>query len=406
MKLPLDGADASCRFDMHLPSPRRECYNITMNSRGRTAVAAFFLSLPSPALSAPWPGDGGTDITGDLPSTYEPSGIIWHDRLETLFLVHDKGWVARLESDGTFDAWNVGGDLEALAVADPSSDYLYLGVEQPNDSILEFRISTGTLTEKSWDLTPWMTGPSNSGLEALTFVPDGHHPYGDGNGQTRSGGLFYAGLQEDGTSPYDGRVYVFDVDLSTSGEVDYVVDFSPVSPPIKDLSDMWYDTGTRTLYLLHDGANTVREMLTDNTLTDPLLVEYALPGTGQEGVAFVRTSPAEGYLYITDDSLHKVIRYGGYPVLDADEDGLSDAQEYWHDGAAGYTAGSDTDPEAPDTDLDSFTDYVESQSGTDPLDDGDAPACLRINFQPFALPPPAAWCLDAGTAAASTGCGW
>ena len=39
-------------------------------------------------------------------------------------------------------------------------------------------------------------------------------------------------------------------------------------------------------------------------------------------------------------------------------------------------------------------------------DDGDAPACLRINFQPFALPPPAAWCLDAGTAAASTGCGW
>ncbi len=359
-------------------------------------MAALLLSLPSPALSAPWPGDGGTNITGDLPATYEPSGILWHNRLETLFLVHDKGWVARLESDGTYDAWNVGGDLEAIAVADASSDYLYLGVEQPDDSILEFRISTGTLTGKSWDLTPWMTGPDNSGLEALTFVPDGHHPYGDGNGRTRSGGLFYAGLQ------YDGRVYIFDVNLSSSGEVDYVADFSPASAPATDLSDMWYDTGTRTLYLLHDGADTVREMLTDNTP----LAEYTLPGTGQEGVAFVRTSPAEGYLYITDDSLHTVVRYGGYPVLDADEDGLSNAQEYWHDGEPAHDEDADTNPLNADTDGDLFTDYVELQRGTDPLDGDDAPAWLRVNFQPFSLPPPAAWCLDAGTTAASTGYGW
>lgn len=360
-------------------------------------------SLPHTSRAAAWPGDAGTEITGELPTTYEPSGILWHDRLETLFLVHDKGWVVRLEADGTYDDWYVGGDLEAIAIVDSSSDYLYLGVEQPNDSIVEFRLSTGALTGKSWDLTTWMTGPSNSGLEALTFVPDGHHPYGDENGETRSGGLFYAGLQVDGTSPYDGRIYVFDVNLSSSGDVDYVTDFSPVSPPITDLSDMWYDTGTRTLYLIHDGANTVREMLTDNTL----LAVYTLPGSGQEGVVFVRTSPAQGYLYISDDSLRTVIRYGGYPVTDTDEDGLSDAEERWYDGTATYTAGSDTNPSSADTDGDGYTDYIEIQSGTDPLSAGDTPSTILVTFRPFtSASPSVGFCVDGGNARASTGYGW
>ena len=66
--------------------------------------------------------------------------------------------------------WNVPGDLEALTVADHTSDLIYIGVENP-DSILEFDVSTGQVT-RTFDLTDWMTGADNRGLEALAFVPD------------------------------------------------------------------------------------------------------------------------------------------------------------------------------------------------------------------------------------------
>ena len=68
------------------------------------------------------------------------------------------------------------GDLEGIAVADPDSDFVYLGVEHP-DSVREFNIATGLIT-RSFNLTPWLTGPTNAGLEALTFVPDTNHAEG------------------------------------------------------------------------------------------------------------------------------------------------------------------------------------------------------------------------------------
>lgn len=350
------------------------------------------LSLPSPARAAGWSSDPGTNL--GLPAPCEPSGVIWHERYEDLFVVWDNGWVMRLEADGSgayTDAY-VGYDLEGIALVDPSSDNLYLGIEYPA-AIREYAIAAEALTGDSWDLSGSMPDTSSDGLEALTFVPDGHHPYGD----TRSGGLFYAGCQ------YDAGVYVFDVNLSSSGDVDFVDQFATPYP--RDLAGLHYDVRTRTLYAAIDDYNVLLEMKTDGTI----LATYSLPATStaQEGVFFVRDSPSTCVAWIAQDS-GGVMEYADYGVLDTDGDGLTDAEEHWHDGAAGYTRGSDTDPEAPDTDLDSFTDYVESQSGTDPLDNGDAPEVLRVNFQPFASASPSGggYCIDAGTAKASTGYGW
>lgn len=354
--------------------------------------ALLAVSLPSPVYAASWPGDSGTEIGSGLPAWYEPSGIVWHDRLGVLFLVSDNGYVSRMESDGSgvVDYYAGGYDLEGITVADSSTSYLYLGVENP-DGILEFDVSTGALTGKSWDLTPWMASTNaNSGLEALTFVPDGHHPYGT----TRSAGLFYAGMQE------DGNIYIFDVERASSGSVDHVATLTPVAGRT-DLSDMHYDIHTGTLYLIYDTLNYINEIMTDNTA----IAEYTLPGVDQEGIAFVRTSPSGGYIYMGQDS-GGVKKYSGYPVVDTDFDGLTDAEEYWYDGTVTYSAGDDTNYLFADTDGDGYTDYIEIQSGTNPLVSGGS-ATIYVSFQPFASPAPSGgYCVDSGSARASTGYGW
>jgi hypothetical protein len=356
---------------------------------GLPAFLSFI--LPLPAFPDAWPGDGGSEIGGGLPGGYEPSGIIWHEGFEMVFLVSDGGYVSRMAADGSsVTTWHTGGDLEGITVADFSTNYLYLGIEDP-DSIREFDVSTGALTGKSWDLTAWMTGPSNSGLEALAFVPDGHHPYGT----TGSGGLFYAGLQN------DGRIYIFDADLSSSGSVTHMGTLTPVAGR-GDIAGLEYDSHTRTMYAVFDGSDCIREMTTDGSL----IVEHTLPGADQEGVAFVRTSPAEGYVYVAQDS-GGVKRYGDYPVVDSDSDGFTNAEEYWYDGTVTYSAATDTNPSGADTDTDSFTDYIEIQSGTDPLSSGSSPAAISVNFQPFtSTAPSGGYCIDSGSAKASTGYGW
>ncbi|MFH1038676.1 MAG: hypothetical protein V1789_08440, partial [PVC group bacterium] len=263
-------------------------------------------AAPSPVPTATvwtpsaWPAGPGTEIGGSLPAGYEPSGAVWHERLGVLFLVSDDGWVSRINQDGTGPVTWVPGsdDLEGITVADGDSDYLYVGVEDP-DSIREFDITTGAYTGKSWNLTAWMTGAAGQGLEALTFVPDGDHPYS----ATGSGGLFYAGLQA------DGRIYVFDVDLAHSGTVSPVDTIEPY-PGLTDLSGLHYHTETGVLYAVFDTWNLLLEMETDGTVIEAFL----LPGDTQEGVTMMPSCPASvTSIFIAEDA-GEVWRYDGYPV--------------------------------------------------------------------------------------------
>jgi hypothetical protein len=261
-------------------------------------AVVFVLSIASAAQSAdPFPPEAlpGVSIGGGLPAGYETSGVAWHSRVGKLFSVGDGGAVASMNDDGSgVWSWSVGGDLEGLAVAFPTSDFLYLGVENP-DSISEFNITTGQVT-RTFDLTAWMTGPSNSGLEALAFVPDAGNP---------EGGLFYAGLQA------DGRIFKFELPIvsSTTSTTVTHVGTIPALGGVNDISDMYYNTSQGVLYAIYDSADLLRAMSPDGAL----LKEWSLPGTGQEGLTLEGSDLFIGEDYGTGGDVIRYSNFSGVP---------------------------------------------------------------------------------------------
>lgn len=237
-----------------------------------------------------WPADSGVEIgnvggAGGLPSGYEPSGAVWHTGLGVLLVVGDGGQVSQMDADGTnVTTWSPGGDLEGITIDDPDSDLVYLGRERP-DAVLEFDLATGTLTGNFWDLTPWLTGPENQGLEALTYVD----------------GLFYAGLQA------DGNIYVFR--LLPLGAVEHINTIASPSSRT-DISGLHYDVDAQTLYAIYDSFDVIVEMEADGTF----LREYDLTGNDQEGVALVPDCEfGDATVFIAEDT-QEVWRYEGYPI--------------------------------------------------------------------------------------------
>ncbi len=85
---------------------------------------------------------------------------------------------------------------------------VYVGVEYPPE-ILEYNSSSTVApssTAHSWVLAfPAGTVTASNGMEGMTWVPNGDHPYVSSG----SGGVFFASSQKNGT------IYVFDVDLAS-----------------------------------------------------------------------------------------------------------------------------------------------------------------------------------------------
>lgn len=202
-------------------------------------------------------------------------------------MVSDEGDLAMLSADGSeLREWSVGGDLEAVAIVDDESDVIYLGDENP-DAVIEFDWVSGRVLRR-FDLTPWLTGASNQGLEALAFVPDD---------ESAEGGYFYAGHQG------EGRVYVFELPIvssRTSVSVRTIGSFVPVSGRT-DLAALDYDATREVLYAAYDGANRLTLLNADGTR----ISEMSLPQSDQEGFALSENCDA----YIAQDSAPSVWKY-------------------------------------------------------------------------------------------------
>jgi len=249
------------------------CWLLALAAVGSTNGTGW-AAEPFPPAALP-----GVSLGGNLPAGYETSGIVWHSRVQKLFLVSDGGTVSSMSANGTgVTNWSVGGDLEGITVARPQSDFVYLGIENP-DSIREFNIATGQVT-RTFNLTGWMTSSNdNSGLEALTFVPDPGNP---------EGGLFYAGLQA------TGQIFVFQLPIvssTTSTAVTHIRTI-PAINGMNNISDMHYEASQGVLYAIYDPAKLLLAMKPDGTLTK----EWNLPGNDQEGLALKGTD-----LYIGED---------------------------------------------------------------------------------------------------------
>jgi len=274
------------------------CADLIKKMKGKFSMSLFkliflgtvCLFLTTAATAAPWPADAGMEIgqigqQNGLPEDYEPSGAVWHSGRQKLLVVDDSGLISQLDSSGgNITSWNVDEDLEGITLIDPEGSLVYLAVEHP-DSILEFDLDTGSLTGREWDLTPWLDGPNNHGLEALTY----------GNGH------FFAGLQEDGT--------IFEFNLQDNGDVQLLASFASHEAR-DDLSGLHFDACTGILYAVHDSHDLLVEMTTEGDF----IREYDLVGDDQEGIALIGGGTSgQTTLFIAQDS-GEVWRYQQYPM--------------------------------------------------------------------------------------------
>jgi hypothetical protein len=243
-----------------------------------------------------WPGGAGTTI-----ATYsDASGIVWHEGRQSLFIVRNAGTPSLIEINtyGTvLHSWAVAGDLEGITIAEDDS-YLYIGIEYP-ERIVEFNLDTGELTGKFWNLSSWMNGTVSDGLESLAY----------------RNGYFLAGEQ------LDGKIYVFNVNLSVSENVSHVETIIPYAPYSSDISGIDYNSNTGLTYAIFDTSNALLELNSSNAIAN----HYTLPGSTQEGIA-VKTNCTVHLadVYIANDGDGTILKYTNYPIscIDADSDGV------------------------------------------------------------------------------------
>lgn len=264
-----------------------------------------------------WPADAGIDIHANLPAGYEPSGIVWHPHYNALFLVSDGGLLSKMNLDGTnVTTWNIGGDLEGVTITDANSDFVYIAVEHPFAVIRFNPLTRQNQTISLTGVIPEVVN-TNSGIEAITFIPNGFHPYAN----STSGGLFYVGVQENGV------IYAVDLDFNT-GTARLVNSITPVAGR-GDIAGLNFNPQTKVLSVLYDSADLLREITTSNVLVN----EYTVPGFDQEGVTIIQSCPnARTTLVIAEDS-GRVMKYGNYPLncppapVDNDHDGFTTSND-------------------------------------------------------------------------------
>ena len=247
-------------------------FQVDINNDGTTGkpITKDLQAFPSTVL----PGDNLTN----LPSGYETSGLVLHEGFNKLFAVSDEGILSMMNPNGTGVVhWKLSGDFEAITVADHDSNFIYIGVENP-DSIIEFDVSIGEIT-RTFSLTNWMTGPSNLGLEALTFVPDTTQP---------EGGHFLAGLQSSGT------IYRFQLPIHSSTDSTAVtfIDTLQVEGNHTDISGLTYDPSSDRILALYDSINRIKVIERNGDLR----TQWTAPGSEQEAIFYT-----QGELFIGED---------------------------------------------------------------------------------------------------------
>ncbi len=157
---------------------------IAMLPLGCSTILGPDTSPPSIVFPYQWVGDI------DKAKFNEPSGICWHSRRKTLFVVGDEGDICEIKTDGTLIKQENIRHLDFEGIThDPSSGLLYIAVEGA-ESIVQMNPSTFEVLQE-FSLPRTFDGKTvlradDQGIEAITFVPDPDHP---------EGGTFYVANQ-------------------------------------------------------------------------------------------------------------------------------------------------------------------------------------------------------------------
>lgn len=242
---------------------------------------------------------GGTLIYTDPLYCREPSGIVYSTRRGTLFIADDEGDICELLLDGTLiNKTHIDrADLEGITI-DPATGLLY-AIEERSMIIMEFHPdSLEPLRQFPVDATSGAYLParnnSNTGFEAITFVPNSGHP---------AGGTFFVASQGWRTRHAKGVAAVYEIaaplqDTANANQTAHMV--RQFEPGITDLSGLYYDTRMQQLLLISDKHDILMLLGTDGNIR----TSYKLPGKNQEGI----TLDSKGQLYIAEDS-GDIIKY-------------------------------------------------------------------------------------------------
>jgi hypothetical protein len=269
-------------------------------------VFLFTATIGLQAHAVPFPANTSLDIGAGLPTNFEPSGGAWQTVQQKLYVVGDNGAIASMNADGTgLTTWNHVGDWEGVAVAQPSTNLIYV-VNEGNGVIREFDTSTGVLGRSfnltaptstaigvtplsAADLDALVDGGDGTGTESLAFVPNLSDP---------EGGLFYAGSQENGT------IYQYRLALSGGSNLTYMGKLKTWPAGDNDLSGLEWDWQHNLLLAVWDSSSLIRALSPSGTI----LAEWTVPGgsNDEEGIAYNGT-----YLFISEDPAadRDVIRY-------------------------------------------------------------------------------------------------
>ncbi|MGL4421459.1 MAG: SdiA-regulated domain-containing protein [Gemmataceae bacterium] len=262
--------------------------------------------LNSVRAQMPFPGNPtGTNIGASLPAQMEPSGAAWHPTLNALFTVGDNGVIARMSSTGTsLQSWTLAGDFEGIAIARPSSPFVYIA-DEDTGFIKEWNTATGT-TSRTFNLpnattangvTPLTAADidalndsnDSTGIEALTFVPHASNP---------QDGVFFVGSQENGT------IYQFRLSLDSGSTATYLGKIKNWN--FDDLSGLEYDWVHDKVLAVFDTDNRLLNLDRDGAV----LRDFLMPtdSANQEGIGYNGSS-----LFVAEDpTTHRVLRYDNF----------------------------------------------------------------------------------------------
>lgn len=169
--------------------------------------------------------------------------------------------------------------LQALTIVNPSiSDELYLGQEFP-PSILEFSLSSNSLTGRQWLLEDLPAAPG-AGLSGLTFAQMNN---------SFAPGLFFA------CSSLTGQIFGFAVDLfNASVPVERVVNVS--SPWQSDCTGMHYEQSLNLIFAVSKAAKELAIFTPAGALVDV----GPLPHAHQNGITMRMSSAGKQEVFVAD----------------------------------------------------------------------------------------------------------
>lgn len=224
----------------------------------------------------------------------EPSGIFFHPKSGTLFVVGDLGDFCEIQTDGTLvrqkhirDA-----DFEGITYV-PATGLLYIVVEG-DDKILEvdpekLEVLREFTVPRSFQ-GKVLIKKGGQGLESIVFVPDAEHPEG--------GTFFITNQAFDFKDPEElSAVFQVELPLKSAAAADNNLEAKILryfSLGVIDLSAIHYDSASNLLYIVSDATNTLFEV----TLAGKIVKFYAFPENDQEGITLDR----ENYVYIAQDT--------------------------------------------------------------------------------------------------------